>query len=421
MVPNIVWDRGFARKNRLDPQRHLELHYPSQVDYRLLLVGDQGAAELRRGHPFEAPYAVYPAWEYGVQTIPELEQMFAHQELPDGPVPDERGVEGQEHRVVIINPPDLKTRIAKAFISTLRELIFEYPDVIVHYHGTYSFKTFGFGFGAVDIDPVIDARKGRVRLGSGRIIPWEQAPSWIQWVDMLGYSVGDLKIARNRTMFNIRSAQWAAKHFNENLTFKSRGPHEVNPDAIEHQPPTTRNIRRYNKPAQEGDKLACDSCSLANTCKYYRDGGVCAIPDTDGAGLARYFKTRDSGQIIDGLGRLLEKQAQRFQKGLDNEDASEELDPEVTKIGNSVFQNGVKLAKLVNPSLSQPSVQVGIMMGNGNAGQVGPVTPQAMMAAAVAEIEASGVDREDITYQMIVEHITGQQRKAIDAAVVGES
>lgn len=427
LVPNIAWDRGFAYKNRLDPQKHLEIHYPSAVNYRLLMVGDQGTAELRRGYSIQKPYAVYPTWEYGRQTIPELESLLAHPVAagPRSQPADERPVAGQEHRVVIIRPPDPRGRIGRAFQQTLADLQHEYTEAIIHYHGTYAYRiAFGMGYRAADIDPVAHAAKGRITLASGRSIRWEEAPKYMQWINLAGMTIGDLSKPRNRTMFNIKSAQWAAEHFSDNIKFRTRGEIEIDPYAAAHKPPETRHFRNVSVPAQPGDKLLCGRCSLAPTCKYYRDGGVCTVPDTDGAALAKQFRTRDSDQIIDALGIVLDKQMKRLEAGLEQEDIDADgLDPEITKLANMIFGNGVKLAKLVDPALAAAgAARINLNLNQQiNAGQAQAMTPNALMASIVRELEQQGVPRDEITPMMISEYIVSQQRPAIEAAVVAES
>jgi hypothetical protein len=403
LTPNIVWDRGLLRKNRIDAQRHVEVHLPSVVDYRLLLVGDQGSAELRRGYGLSSPYAVYPTWEYGQDTIPELESMLRTQVTPRGPTPDECGVPGQEHRVVVIRPPDARTKIGDAFYLTLSQLQLEYPDAIVHIHGTYSFRIlFGLGLASGDWDPHEDARRGRIVLGSGRKIPHEDAPSHAGWTALSGFRSADLAIARNRTMFNIASANWAG------MNYSSTDKWRVRPGSG----PVT-SVRDTRKIPVAGDKIACDHCSLAPTCKLHRDGGVCVVEGSDTSALAKYFKTRDSGSIIDGLGRLIETQLHRAEKGLEAEKVSDELDPEVTKILKHVFDGGVKLAKLVDPNLAG-GTKVGIFVGGNGAGAVGPTTPNAMVAAVIAELEAQGIERADIDMETVATYIAATNRPAIE-------
>ena len=418
LVGNIAWDRGLLQKNRLDPTKHAELHLPSVLQYRLLLVGDQGTAELRRGYDRSNPFAVYPTWEYGLQTVGELERMLATQRLPVGPTADECGVEGQEHRVVVIRPPNASSLLGKAFISVLRDLQFEYPSSIIHYHGTYSFRVaFGQKFGAADIDPVSDSSKGRVVLGSGRKMPWEDAAEYPIWVSLNGFRPSELSVARNRTMFNIKSAQWAAENFDEANAFRVRpGNAEIDSQSITPVKLTAKRPLDSRKKAADGDKFHCDRCSLAPTCRYHRDGGVCVIPDSETSGLARYFKTRDSDQIITGLGRLMEKEIERAERAMDAEKASPDIDPEVTRMLKSIFDQGVKLAKLVNPALSG-GPKVGVFINGGGAVQVGSggETANALVATVVAELEAQGINRSDIDAEMVAQYIAGRNRSAIEA------
>lgn len=415
LYPKIVWDRGLLRKKQIDGLQFVDLHYPSNVDFRVLLVGDQGTAELRRGYPMSRPYAVYPTWEFGEQTWDELEFMLANPVGDDTyrcknrrNIPaDETPVFGQEHRVVVIRWPDTRTVEGQAALRQMAQLQNDYPDAILHLHGSYSFRAcFALGFAAADIEPREEAAKGRLWLGSGKSINFEQAPNFMQWVHLNGYSLGDLSVPRNRCLFNMRSAIWAAEHFNENINFRTRNwrVNRINPDDPEFAPtPTRRGVSRSR--FKEGDRIACDSCSLQGSCKYYRSEGVCSIPESDMAELARYFKTRDSAQIIEGLGELMALQAERVEQGLENEAAGGSLDPEVTKIVNGMFANGVKLAKLVNPALAAASApKIGVQI---NAGVAVP-RPNMVAAAAVAELEARGIAREDITAEMVNAVMTGQ-------------
>jgi hypothetical protein len=82
----------------------------------------------------------------------------------------------------------------------------------------------------------------------------------------------------------------------------------------------------------------------------------------------------------------------------------------------------VKLAKLVNPSLSG-GPKVGVFVNGGASTQVGigsPMRdPKAMVAAMVAELEARGVPRDKITPEMIESMLNPEQaRPAIEAQVV---
>jgi hypothetical protein len=123
--------------------------------------------------------------------------------------------------------------------------------------------------------------------------------------------------------------------------------------------------------------------------------------------LQRFFKTRNSDHIIEGLGELMALGVERAERGLEFERSEDKLVPEVTKIMRNLFDQGVRLAKLVNPELTPkgPMVTIGI---NGNASiGVGP-TPQELASQAVAELEAAGYARDDIDMQMIQNYLSGQ-------------
>lgn len=407
LVPNIAWDRGLLRKKAIDPQRQLELHYPAGFEYRILLVGEQGTAELRQGYSLTKPYAVYPTWEYGVQPLSLLERLLdepvgANAALCAAPGrPDATPVFGQEHRVVIIRHPGFGTAHGRAFMRVLAEMQDDHPDAIIHTHGAYAFRP-AFGFvRSGDIDPREPARSGSVMLGNGRLIRWEDGALHQDWINLHHMAIGSLAEPRNRCMFNIRAAIWAGDNFDNSVAFKTRRG-----DAAARRRTRVR-VDRVSKPYARhmkvgaGDKFVCDQCSLQMSCKLFRTGGVCTISDSESADLAAMFNTRDSDRIIAGLGALLAKNAERAERGLEAEVAEGKLDPEVTKILNQTFVNGVKLAKLVDPSLAAASApKLNVLI---NQGQVGmSQRPNVLTSAAVAELESQGISREDITPEMII-------------------
>lgn len=399
----VVWDRGILVKKHIDAHKHASLYFGENADWRVLLVGAQGTAELDPLHTMENPRGVYPTWEHG-EDINILEEMMANPigEDPDACAADlpadQRPVPLQEHRVVITNTPNAHLSANRPFYRKLKELQEDYPECILHLHGSYSYRfMFGMGYQSADVEPRGDAANGRVVLPSGKILAYARTVSCIQWVNLLGMSVTDLKVPRNRCIYNIRSAKWAGEHFTEDIRFKTQGKHNADPNSPTTVVPTTARSRTQLKLApQAGDKITCDDCSLALGCKYFRVGAVCSVPGSETSELAKYFQSRDSGRIIDALGTVLAAQTNRLQRGMEDEEEFGELDPEVTKIMNQLFTNGVKLAKLVDPTLSKPMVQI-----NNGAAAVQSSNPKQLMAAVVRAIEDSGVRREDITPAMV--------------------
>ncbi len=419
---NIAWDRGVLAKSRIEPGVHADLHFSPAVDFRLLCIGEQGSAEIRRGYTLNAPYAVYPTWSYG-DSLEMLEELIATPVGEDPDVygdtslpPDERPVKGQEHRVVVTHVPPSGTAIGKRFVRIVAELQKDYPECIIHYHGVYSWRVaFGFGFGAADVDARITAQKGSVTLPNGKVMRYERTLEFKPWLDLLNVQYQDLKVPRNRCMYNIKSALWAGENYLENVKFRIGGKKDLPPSALNASHSPTQNHLTRNLPVQSGDKVFCDTCSLVNVCKYYREGAVCSVPGTEVSVFAKMFGSRDPDTIINGLGRLLEKQADRLEGAMDSESEFDELDPQVTNIMNSLFANGVKLAKLLKPELGGKGTQVGVFVQNGRPVAAG--TPSQLMAGVVAELEAQGVAREDITPEMIKNILGGDQEEIQQRAV----
>lgn len=406
---NVAWDRGMLHKRRIDPYTHANLYFSKAgiEDWRVLLVGSQGTAELRRGFNVDNPVGVYPTWE-GTESLELLEEMMAYPIGEDSDACndpniqiDERPVAGQEHRVLVTNLPSMTTGPGRALIRKLKELQEDYPECILHIHGVYSHRiNFGMGFRSADVDPRTNAGKGRVTLPTGKEMIAEKTIGCPQWVTLLGMRVVDLKEPRMRCIYNIKSAEWAAENYMENIKFKSTGDGLADPNDKKSLPVTTASHLTGTVTPKAGDKLQCDTCSLQTSCKYYRQGAVCSVPGSEPAELAKHFKTRDSDMIIDGLGTLLALQTRRMEKGLSEEELYGELDPEVTKIANQLFSNGVKLAKLVNPQLNGgPRVQVNV--NGGATAAIQASTPNQVMGAIVRELEARGVPRDKITPEMV--------------------
>jgi hypothetical protein len=406
---NIAWDRGILVKKSIDPYRFASLHFGHGIPWRALLVGDQGAAELDQAHDITKPRAVYPVWEYGtdieiLQEIVQLpigedEDMCGDMTLP----PDERPVFGQPHRVVIIGCPPAGSGPGRRMMRILSQMQSENMDCIIHVHGLYGYRVaFGLGFGAADVDPRMSAQKGKVILPMGKEMPYEHTVKLAQWVTLLGMRPVDLKVPRNRCIYNMKSALWAGENYDKNIKFRVKDGQTADKLAENPKQQTVSATNTGSTPAKVGDKFLCNTCSIQNSCKYFRAGAVCSIPGSQPVELARFFQTRDSDRIIDGLGTLLAAQSRRLEKGMDEEEEYGELDPEVTKILNSLFGNGVKLAKLVNPSLNGgPKVGVFVNAGSG-AKAVASSDAQTLTARAVASLEAQGISRDKITPEMIM-------------------
>lgn len=432
-VSDLAWDRGILKKRHIDPIKFADLYFGPTVAWRQLLIGEQGAVELRPGYDMEHPFAVYPVWSYQ-DDINVLEDLMANplstrEEVYEQNLrPDEMPVQGQPHMIVINDIPSLTTNVARHFMLELSELNNEYPDVSLHIHNLESYNfTFGAGFESCDLNPRSSAAHGSVVLPAGRQLPWQHMHHYSQWVTILDMKPVDLRVPRNRCIYNIRSALWAGKYYAENYKFyvRSIGKSRLNLDEMslpenKWVPPETKGFKtaRY-KP---GDKQMCNTCSVMTSCKYMRDGAVCIVPGSENKELAKYFNTRDSEQIISGLGILMQAQSKRLERGMKDEVDIGELDPNVTKILNQLFDQGVKLAKLVNPDL-RGGAKVQVNVGTNGAAAVSMGRPKQFIAAIIHDLEARGIERKDITPELVQATLeamaAGQdQPKAIEGEVL---
>ena len=425
----VAWDRGLLVKKRIDPVAHASLYFGKAFPYRILMVGEQGTAELRPGSTIERPAAVYPTWCYG-------EDAALLEEIIEQPVgmdinacsdfsvpPDERPVLGQEHRVVITDLPPSNTGPGRKFLRYLKTLQEDNPDCIIHVHGLYGFKVaFGMGWRAADVEPRIAAQKGKVHLPSGKEEKFERVQANPKWITILGFKPVDLEIPRNRCMYNIKSAVWAGEHYEKLYKFQTQRndePIDIESSPADYVAPETKSHLTTSTKAKEGDNFLCDTCSLQDKCKYYRNGAVCSVPGAEPIKLSRMFASRDADQIIDGLGTLVATNTKRLERGLQYEEVDGELDSEVSKMMGQVFDQGVKLAKLVDPGrFSGPKVQVNV--GSGGAASIQSSNPRQLIAAAVRELEARGIKREDITTKMMEGLLTGMNNpESAQAAIEG--
>ena len=427
----LAFDRGFLVKRKIDPIKWASLYYGNTFPWRVLAIGQQGSAEYGDGDEWDKPTAVYPTWSYG-EDLNLLADMLENPAGADidactdmGVDGNERPVFGQEHRVIIINVPGANGGPGRQFLAALKILQEDYPDAIVHFHGSYSYRVaFGLGFRSADIDPRTGAAKGKVTLPSGKNELYERVQAHPKWVTNLGFKPVELAIPRMRCMYNIKSAVWAGAHFTELFNFRTRNDTPVDTSSPEanYQPPTTK--LAVTSKGVDGDKIQCNTCSLQNNCKQFRTGAVCSLPDAEPKQLATYFNTRDADIIIDGLGTLVTAGARRMEEGMRVESIMGDLDPEVTKIMNQIFSQGVQLAKLIDPKLrGGVKVSVGGTHIGSAAIQINNSTPNALIAGIIRELEGQGIPRENITEDLIQGVLQGlsegaNKQDAIEGTVI---
>lgn len=135
------------------------------------------------------------------------------------------------------------------------------------------------------------------------------------------------------------------------------------------------------------------------------------------------FGSRDPDKIIDALGEWNAKMAQRAMDAMEEEHMNlpddKVIDSNVSTALNQVFANGTKLAKLINPSLGAPTVNI-----NAGGGARPQVTSQRvgnesntreLAATVIAELESEGFDRGSITEAMVKEKLQEYVKRDNDA------
>lgn len=417
-VTKIAWSRKLLIHRKVDAFKYMTLQY-GQFPFEYIICDEMGTQHWESGT--KQPIAVYPTWVFGDDFSLLEELCSSNIGLDEEACDDERidpllrPVLGQDHKIIIMNVPNASTGIARKFYQVLMELQEDYPEVTIHLHGVASYNVlFGMQLKSVDVDARAPAFVGNLMLPNGKQIHFERTEDIAPWVNLLGYTPGELTVPRNRCMFNIKSAYWASKYFKREIRFKYKRDKvevvDINSPETVFEPVEGKGIQLKRIQPKVEDKFLCDTCSLQVTCRFYRMGAVCVVPDAETKPLTEYFNTRNADSIIEGLGTLLGTQVARLEEGRQHEiDSDNKLDPEVTKIVNSLFDRGVKLAQLIDPSLrSGPKVQI-------NQQNITGSSPQQLMAACIAELEARGIPRESITPEMIESVLSGNHHNAIEA------
>ena len=396
---------------------------------KFMMIDHGGATEYETFSTWDEPVAVYPTWD-PTDGWEMLDMLMASNVADDPSVtgahapPQLRPRPGQKHRVVVHRIPPAQDGRAE-FMLKMREYQLKYPDAELFISGCTRFNDlFGLGLKAVDYLPVeitaTGASQSRIVLPSGRQVAKDAIanPRYADWFNLIGVNQWDIVTKEDRILVCLLSARWAARNFDSVKPFVARKirngsnntvfmPNEYmqvsDKDFI--LPATRRTVmRNLGIRPDEYDRFTCDTCILHNACTLYREGSVCTVKGSDAVGLADAFGSRDARVIMDGLTQLAKRNAERLENAMAAEEGSGELDPEVTKLTKTVFDQGVKLAKLRDPSLAGGAkVQVNVGVGAGGQANVGISTtnPKELTSTIVAELEQAGIPRDEIDGAMI--------------------
>lgn len=443
-IRDISFDYGNARERSVDVLAFAKLYLGATKPFRVMTIAVEGASLYdETSKSINKPVAVYPTW----RAYNGIEQLESYCAKPVGEDPamlyDDliekrfRPVEGQAHKVVLYDSPDLTTKAGLDLYLRIRQVKAKYPNVELILHDTASYRLmFGGIFDGVIFDPSMTAKMGSVILPNGRAVHHEDLRRFFPWLKVLGYTERMVWTAEGRVQYNIESVRWARENFAKNVRFRTSVMKNLDPDTdageyeIDNQ---TKNFffNRHSvarQPSLNGpgavpsDGIICDACTLATVCKLYRTGAVCGMPRRDTSELANMFGSRDASVIIDGLLTLTKVQAERVQRDLQDEDSLDELNPMTDKRIKDLFDAGTKVAKLIDPTLNGKgtTVNVGVQVGSA-AGIVAETTPQELISGAVRALEAAGVPRAEITSETITGLLEGMaNRRALEDVVDAE-
>lgn len=269
---------------------------------------------------------------------------------------------------------------------------------------------------------------------------WDR-PGIREWLHVVGFELEDVCLSgplgvRNRRALSLASTLWASRNWNDDVSRLEIPPDDPDwavkvaefgaiPEVLEAMPAAKVAVRRKGSASPKaalGDMIACNSCTLFDQCRLARVGAICTLRESDMGELAEFFKTRDANRVIEGLGQLLGKQADRVEAAMADEahadpEEAAALRDDVTKMIHGLFDRGAKLAMLNDPRLKGgPQVQVSLT--NNAVGQITQGSPQQLAAGVVAELEARGVRREDITPELIARELGIGDTDVVDAVVV---
>lgn len=401
---NIVFYTEYARESMIDPAAFLRTFY-GPMPWRCLEADRKAEVVLEYnsdGSDRYSPHARHYYWNFSSFTLDELDEMM-NKAADNG------------RYVFVTGLPVMSDKYGQGVLNMLAEIQHEFPTVRMHISNIYSFTSlFSPGFGSVDIEPRVPASCGDFTLPNGFVIRNSnstEVAKWAPWLKMMGFKPEDMKVPRNRCMMTIMSARWAGINYRVNKTFRVRG--------FAHNPEDVKEHRAFfrSHPPQPGDMFYCGKCSMAEHCRFFREGSVCSVPGTDGERLAELFATRNGDSIIEALSELTSIQARRIQAGMEHEHdhPDEGLDPHVSKLVESTFKMGVDLGKLIDPNRFNPkapgtqnNTQVNILSGGDDA--------KKLTADIVRALNAAGVETQDITPQMI-EQVMRSDPSAFDATI----
>lgn len=409
----VLFDFGTTRKKKINPWDWMNRHFHG-MPWKCYVSGNWCTIQIDYTCKRNEVLGVYPSWDYQRFNTKELrdyvERPWSQYVVEGQGDYASRPNPNQPHRIFVRGISAGLTLRDKEKRKKMVEIQRACPEVeFFIIPRAYNFGLmFGSGFTASSFSPAFYSMQnaGRVLLPNGMSVPWDDIPEYQAEFDVLGYDAEWVKDDRqNAILFMIESARFAAHHWDDPtgpyIKSKAYARDYSNPDMYA-EIPSYQNQKHFEAEANyETDKILCNACSLWRKCPSYRDGEVCNVTSSETSKLVKMAQSRNADDVVNMLSSVLGMQAGRLEKRIENEESEGKLDPNVDKLANAVFKNGTTLAKLLNPALSRPLVQINNgAPANKAIEAVAQGDPRTMAAYVMKEIEADGVAPEDITEEM---------------------
>ncbi len=425
----------FIPNMRLNPEKLLQATSRGRPWRAIIVEADNKGAktlgkvavEYSNVSWFERPVGVYPLWSGVTDDYDGLREMCSSFEPGKvigrffGHTVDMRIVEGQEKRVFVRslsdrgNMEDWQRRMTE--VSRIKA---DFPDVIFHFHGGKSIAhSLGVGVDAYDHWVRIGTKDGEpiLMMPNGKRLYYKDRYSKDHriWSDLIGRNPVKIFEEEDRKTkyravyeFNMLSFKWCNSNYDRVWTPSGQGGTATDEDFdFESSDATWRPkddlVRLPARLRRERfDRWLCDVCSIAVSCPYARPGAVCIVEDSPTTDLVEKFKSRRASDITDGLAHLLQVNSDRLTRGLQYEIEKEKIDPNVSKLVDSLFDRGLQLARLRDPALAAQmsngtKVSIGVSTQGGSATVLAASNPAELMAAVASMLEQQGIALEDAT------------------------
>jgi len=448
-IENFVFPQKtyqFKRNIAIDPKKSIEFHSRGRAWNALLVEYDARVSLLFDSkHGWSKPIAAYPSWSHKDDTFPALKRLCEHYPEPGEIVGTFWGnevpyaaVKNQAYKILIRNPSksSFEWQNMMSYISDLKR---EYPYIDFHLHGGKSVqRTVGISIDSFDHPVTLQWNGDRpvLLLPNGERTLGKQAD--VKWARLIGESIAEFRRIKERRAlaqyvyrFNLKSLLWITRNQDRMYAFQGRHP-DMDPNSADWDDPDEDwkpVLSKYRpKLTNLNDKWICDTCSAANRCPYSRPGAICIVDGTEALKLSEKFGSRKVSDIIDGISTLLTASAGRLEKAIVSEQQQAEdsgvykVSPAVTTLANSVFDRGIQMARLLDPTIAgqMSGTRVNVGIHNANAGAVAAATPQQVMAGVIAILEEHGIAPATATAEQVEAIIRGEDppvyRKAIEAS-----